>query len=137
MDGWYETIRGVVAPWNCDQFGHLNVRLYGHFFDDADYHLWTMSGLAQSIPRVVAKTKLNIVQELKAGNLLAIKNAWTHVGTKSLHHVGRMYDAETGTLSASQETILVTFDEEKRTSAPMPEVVRQTLTPLVIKLAEV
>lgn len=133
MDAWFETIRGVVFPWNCDQFGHMNTRWYGHFFDDADYHLWTMSGLAQSIPRVVAQTRIDFAHELKAGELLVVRSAWTRVGTKSLTHLGRMYDAETGTLCATQQTVLVTFDEQKRVSAPMPDLVRETLTPLVIE----
>ena len=136
MEGWFETVRGVVFPWHCDQYGHMNVRWYGHFFDDADYHLWTMSGLAQSIPRVIARTSFDFVHELKAGDVLVIRNAWTHVGTRSLRQVGRMFDAETGALCARQDTVLVTFDEARRVSAPMPDSVRRTLTPLVIAPGE-
>ena len=136
MDGWFETVRGVVFSWHCDQYGHMNVRWYGHFFDDADYHLWTMSGLAQSIPRVVARTSLDFVRELKAGELLVVRNAWTHVGTRSLRQIGRMFEAETGALCARQDNVLVLFDEDKRVSAPMPDSVRRTLTPLVVAAAE-
>ena len=136
MDGWFETVRGVVFPWHCDQYGHMNVRWYGHFFDDADYHLWTMSGLAQSIPRVVARTSLDFVRELKAGELLVVRNAWTHVGTRSLRQIGRMFEAETGALCARQDNVLVLFDEDKRVSAPMSDSVRRTLTPLVVAAGE-
>jgi len=34
-----EILRGVVHPWYCDTFGHMNVRWYSHFFDDAAFHL--------------------------------------------------------------------------------------------------
>ena len=29
-----EILRGVVHPWYCDTFGHMNVRWYSHFFDE-------------------------------------------------------------------------------------------------------
>jgi len=37
-----EILRGVVHPWYCDTFGHMNVRWYSHFFDDAAFHLWPL-----------------------------------------------------------------------------------------------
>lgn len=37
-----EILRGVVHPWYCDNFGHMNVRWYSHFFDDAAFHLWPL-----------------------------------------------------------------------------------------------
>ena len=132
MDQWYETCRGVVFPWHCDHYGHMNTSWYAHFFDDADYHLWTMTGLAQSIDRVVGQTKTDYLHELKDGELLVVKNAWIHVGNKSLRHRGHLSNADTGILCARQETTLVCFDPEKRVSAPMPDVVRKTLSPLVV-----
>ena len=39
------TNRGVVFPWQCDHYGHLNVRYYTHFFDDASFHIWSLIGL--------------------------------------------------------------------------------------------
>ena len=46
---WMELTRGVVHPWHHDHFGHMNVRHYAPFFDDASYHLWTMLGLPYSV----------------------------------------------------------------------------------------
>ena len=45
MENWLETHRSLVFPWHCDQFGHMNVRWYAHFFDDATFHMWPMSAL--------------------------------------------------------------------------------------------
>ena len=44
MAAWMETYRGVVFPWHCDQFGHMNVRWYAHIFDDAAFHIWPLLG---------------------------------------------------------------------------------------------
>ena len=40
-----EVYRGVVHPWHHDQFGHMNVRHYAPFFDDATFHLYSSLGL--------------------------------------------------------------------------------------------
>ena len=40
-----EILRGVVHPWYCDNFGHMNVRWYSHFFDAAAFHLWPLTGV--------------------------------------------------------------------------------------------
>ncbi|WP_292294653.1 hypothetical protein, partial [Marivita sp.] len=33
----FEVMRAVVHPWHHDHFGHMNVRHYATFFDDATY----------------------------------------------------------------------------------------------------
>ena len=48
MDRRLELLRGVVHPWHHDHFGHMNVRHYAPFFDDAVYHMWTLLGAPYS-----------------------------------------------------------------------------------------
>lgn len=137
-NGWYETFRSVVFPWHCDHFGHMNVRWYAHHFDDGGFHLWTMSGIPQSefrargVAMVVAQIKIDYFHELTQGELLVVRNAWTHIGNKSLRHIGRMYNADTNELCAQQETIEVFFNPETRQSAPMPDYVREALADKVV-----
>lgn len=138
MGKWFETYRAVVFPWNCDHIGHMNVRWYAHHFDDAGFHLWSMAGIpqkdmhAQGVGLVVAQIKIDYVKEMKAGDLLVVRNAFIHVGNKSLRHLARMFNADTDELCATQETIEVFFDPDARTSAPMPDYIRDKLTPLVV-----
>jgi hypothetical protein len=40
-----ELLRGVVHPWHHDIFGHMNVRHYAPFFDDASFHFYSRLGL--------------------------------------------------------------------------------------------
>ena len=35
LSTWHETHRTLVHTWHCDHYGHMNVRFYAHFFDDA------------------------------------------------------------------------------------------------------
>lgn len=138
MDQWFETYRAVVFPWHCDHIGHMNVRWYAHHFDDAAFHLWTMAGVSQAemkkrdVGLVVAQIKIDYLKEMKAGDLLVIRHAFIHVGTKSVRHLARMFNADTEELCATEETVEVFFDPVKRVSAPMPDDIRARLTELVV-----
>ncbi len=64
MSAWREIYRSVVFPWNCDQYGHMNVRWYAHHFDDAGFGLWSVIGCShencgrrvQDLARSIAKS---------------------------------------------------------------------------------
>lgn len=133
MAEWRETYRAVVFPWHCDHFGHMNVRWYAHHFDDAGFHLWTVAGIPQSklraagVSMVVARNQLDFKRELVAGELFYIQSAFVHLGNRSLSHLGRMYNADTHVLCATQLSVEVFFDPETRKSAPMPDGVRRVV----------
>ena len=38
MTTGFETLRGVVYPAQCDAMGHLTVKEYMGFFDQAEWH---------------------------------------------------------------------------------------------------
>lgn len=141
MGQWFETYRAVVFPWHCDHYGHMNVRWYAHHFDDGGFHLWTMAGVGQADIRargigvVVAQLKIDYLKEMQAGDLLVVRNAFIHVGNKSIRYLARMFDADTEELCATQETVEVFFDPDKRVSAPMPDDVRARLLEIVVDLS--
>lgn len=130
---WQESGRGVVHPWLCDQFGHMNVRKYVEYFDDASFQVWSLIGAgvremeARGVITVVASTKYDFVQEMNVGQMLVIKSGFTRVGTKSVTYMSKMYDADVGTLHAVNEAVEVFFDPETRKPAPMPEFFKETL----------
>ena len=130
MSGWQMTYRGVAFPWHCDHFGHMNVRWYGHFFDDAAFQIWTVLGHgfkkmeADRIHTVIAKSTIEYMREVRAGDLFTIETGFLNCGTKSCTHLQRMVNADTGVLHAVQETVEVFFDSETRSSAEIPAAVR-------------
>lgn len=135
MADWLELSRGVVHPWHHDHFGHMNVRHYAPFFDDAAYHMWTRIGLpyAQMIERhgvhcVSASATTTFVRELTAGDLVVIDGAVVRIGSRSTTFRFRMRHADTGALHATYDLVEVVFDPATRASAPMPEAVRAALT---------
>ena len=130
MSNWRQTLRGMVFPWHCDQFGHMNVRWYGHFFDDSGFHLWPMTGVKQALfdhyhlHTVIAQTTTDFVLELTAGSPIVIETGFTRVGTKSINFAQRLYHAETGQLHARQAAVEVFFDPKTRKSAAIPEPIK-------------
>ncbi len=129
-----ELLRGVVHPWHLDHFGHMNVRHYAPFFDDAVYHIWTQLGLAYSelleahgIHAVTGSATTTFVKELAAGDLIRIDGTVRRIGGKSVAFHLRMLHADTGEVHATYDVTEVLFDPSSRSSATIPDAVRARL----------
>ncbi len=129
-----EILRGVVHPWYCDSFGHMNVRWYGHFFDDAAFHLWPLYwGSHQKMQEelgvhtVTASVTTQFHQELVAGDLIIVDSLLTRIGGKSCTFTERMLHVDTRIVHATCETVEVFFDPKTRKSTAMPSPIRQAL----------
>jgi acyl-CoA thioester hydrolase len=120
-------------PAQCDIYGHLNVRNYAAFFDDAGWHLPSMAGLklaeirARGLGTVMATLTIEFHHEIRAGELVLIKGAITRVGTKSFSHEMRLYEADAMTHCATQKSVEVCFDTAKREGVALPEDLREKL----------
>jgi acyl-CoA thioester hydrolase len=139
MTGWFETHRAVVHQWQCDHLGHLNVRYYAHFFDDAGFHFWTGIPEAQTIMKahnigvVVARTTNDFLHEARAGELVVIRSALTRLGSKSLTYTQRLSNAEDDTLLATQDAVEVIFDPAARKATEMPAPLRAVLQAALVR----
>jgi len=133
MDKWFDLYGTIVMPSHCDAYGHMNVRHYAAFFDDAGWHLPRMAGLslaeirARGLGTVVATLSIEFHQEIKAGDLALVKGAITRVGTKSFSYELRLYEADSMTHCATQKTVEVCFDTKKRKGVALPEDVKAKL----------
>ena len=130
---WHEVHRGLVFPWRCDHYGHMNARWYAHHFDDGGFHLFSMAGvnvsglLEQKRALVTAQTEINFIKELNPGELFVVRSGFSHVGTKSARHLHRMYNVQDGTLHATMEGTDVMFDLEQRAAIVIPDELRQII----------
>ena len=130
---WHELTRGIVMPAHCDVYGHMNVRHYAAFFDDAGWHMLAKAGVslselqAQGLGSVVATLTIDFHHELKAGQLTLVTGAFTRVGEKSFSYELRLHESESMTLCATQKTVEVCFDTRARRSAALPQSVRESL----------
>lgn len=133
-----EILRGVVHPWYCDAFGHMNVRWYAHFFDDAAFHLWPLYWGSHNkmkkewgVHTVTVSATVQFHRELLAGDLILVDSLLTRVGGKSCTFSERMLNVDTMEVHASYETVEVFFNPETRKSAEMPAAIRAALEPHV------
>ena len=130
---WHELHRGVCFPWHCDQWGHMNVRWYAHFFDDAIFHIWSRVGAgwkameALGVHTVTASTVTHFRKEVRAADLFVVEGGVARCGTRSVTYRQRMTHVETGEVLACQDVVEVFFDPETRASTPMPDSIRAAL----------
>ena len=90
MSQWKETHRGLVFPWNCDNYGHMNVRFYWDHFDDSAFQTWTVVGCPPAlfhdggIHAVTGRNTINYVSETTAGTMFVITAGVTRIGNRSV-----------------------------------------------------
>lgn len=123
--------KGVVHPWLCDIMGHMTTRNYLAMFDDASYHMiyetFGWSGGEGGDRRngwVDVRQVIEYKDELKAGDLTEVKGAMKKIGTKSVTYYYELYNARTGSLSATLETTSVYFDLKERVGVPLTDEMR-------------
>ena len=86
---WHELTRGVVMPAHCDVFGHMNVRHYAAFFDDAGWQMFGRIGISLAELRkaglgsVEATLTIDFHHELTAGQLTLVTGAFFDRASRS------------------------------------------------------
>jgi acyl-CoA thioester hydrolase len=137
MGKWFELYRGIVMPAQCDLYGHMNVRHYAALFDDASWHVLSRAGISltdlrgRGLGTVVASLTIDFHHEMRAGNLVLIQGRLTRVGGKSFSYEMRLYETDSMTHCATQKTVEVCFDTEKRASTHFPGDMREKLAAMV------
>lgn len=132
-NGWMETFRGVVYPWDCDHLGHLNVKNYVGFFDQGSFHLLSALGFSfhdqqeSGVTLVDAQHTIRYLNEQRVGSLVKVESAVVKIGTKSVTVLHRMINTETGVEAATSEVVAVCFDLNSRSSIPIPDDIRLRL----------
>ncbi len=124
---WFDLARTVVLPAHCDGYGHMNVRHYAAFFDDAGWHMLAMAGISLSEIRrrglgtVMATLTIDFHHEIVAGQLALVRGAFTRVGTKSFAYELRLYEADSMKHCATEKAVEVCFNTRERRGVPLPE----------------
>lgn len=130
---WHELTRSIVMPAHCDVYGHMNVRHYAAFFDDAGWHMLAKAGVSlsdlhqQGLGTVVATLTIDFHHELKAGQLTMVTGAFMRVGAKSFSYDLRLYASDSMTHCATQKTVEVCFDTKARRSTALPDGIRRKI----------
>jgi acyl-CoA thioesterase FadM len=77
MDGWTETCRGTVAPWECDVTEHFTIACYFARLDAAERNLADALGLREFLHggRCRRRVELRFTRELREGSSFHIESA--------------------------------------------------------------
>jgi acyl-CoA thioester hydrolase len=123
----------VAHQWQCDHFGHLNVRHYVAAFDDALFIMWKRIGLtvpalgSPGVIPVTAEIKTSFASETVAGTIANVQGRVLRVGTKSVTFRLELREEGSGRLLASCEAVEVFFDMQARVSSLIPDELRASL----------
>ena len=128
----FETQLTVLPEW-IDNNGHMNVAFYVLAFDMATYAVYGQWGLGFDYPEREGHSIFTIGMnvdyrsELFEGTPIKVTTQLLDWDIKRVHYFHKMYHAETGILSATNECLAMNVNLETRRSAPFPESVHVKL----------
>jgi len=129
------TYRGTVHPQHLD---HMNIQYDMAKFDQAAWNPFHRIGLTPSYPRAehrgmaALETNVRDLEELFAGDVVAVHSGVLRVGATSLRFVQEMRSGETGETAAIMRGVAVHHDRAQRRPVPFPEAVAARARALVV-----
>lgn len=121
-----ETARGTVHEWQRDHMGHINVRAYMEFFEEACWQFYAMLGMTPSLLRAgklhLAAVQQNIAyqKELYPGDTIAVRTGVLEMRSKVLRFRHELVNTENGEVCSTCEFTVVCLDPQARKSQPFP-----------------
>jgi acyl-CoA thioester hydrolase len=137
-EGFHDSGRDTVAPWEIDVTGQSALAHYIHRFSNANAQFIARFGMTPRYQREQRRGfstfefQLAVPGELHAGDSVAVKTGLMHLGNSSLRVLHKMFSARTGTLVATLHQLGVHLDTEARRPAPLPEDLRDRAKALLV-----
>ncbi|MEO0473403.1 MAG: thioesterase family protein [Bacteroidota bacterium] len=131
-----ESYRGVVYPWECDMFEHMNVQHYVAKFDSAAWHFLASIGLSPDYFRTYQRGAFAVEQhikylhEMRAGSLVVIRTKLVSFTPKSIRYLHRMSNENIGKVCAEMDITAVHVDLQTRKSCAIPAEIQKRLQSL-------
>ena len=106
MEGWTETWRGIVAPWECDITEHFTIAYYFDRLADATAIMAGSLDLDRASPSVGRRFDVRFVRELRAGASFHILSALIGLDEASLRLGHQFVNSANGEVTAWAEEAL-------------------------------
>jgi acyl-CoA thioester hydrolase len=141
LEGFTDSVRDTVRPWEIDVTGGSALTHYVHRYAIANAHSTVAFGLTPAFYREQRRGfstfefQLAFDGLLRAGDLIVVKSAPLHVGNTSLRLFHQMLDARTGKRVAALDQLGVLLDLDARRPAPMPDWMKERAKALVAPTA--
>jgi acyl-CoA thioester hydrolase len=133
----FETARGTVHTWQCDHMGHVNVRAYGEFFEEACWQVYNRIGITPSVLRsgqfhmAAVEQHIRYLRELLAGDVIVVRSAITEMRGKVLRLAHELRNDETGALCATSVFTVLCIDSAARRAKAFPDAIAARAAALV------
>ncbi len=124
-----ETARGTVHEWQRDHMGHINVRAYMEFLEEACWQFYATLGMTPSLLRggalhlAAVQQNISYRKELYPGDTVAVRSGVLELREKVLRFRHELINTETGDVSAICDFTVVCLNPETRKSQPFPAAV--------------
>ena len=106
MEGWTETWRGIVAPWECDITEHFTIAYYFDRLSDAAAIVAGSLGLADISRSTGRRFGVRFVRELRAGASFHVVSAPIALDEAALRLGHQFVDSANGEITARVEETL-------------------------------
>jgi acyl-CoA thioesterase FadM len=114
MEGWTETCRSVVSPWECDTTEHFTIAYYFDRLADASSTMAELLGLGDGVRPNGRRFDVRFTRELRAGASFHILSAPIALGEGWVRLGHQMVDAPSNEPTAWVEETL-------RVTVPLPD----------------
>jgi acyl-CoA thioester hydrolase len=125
MAEWVNTFKGAVLASEYDFTSHMNSQMYVSRFDQATWFLLRAIGITpasvkqQNLRVAIVRQNYQYLEELRGGELVEIKSGFVAVGDKYFRFLHQMFDAETGRMIATCDSVAVRASLETGKSVPL------------------
>jgi acyl-CoA thioesterase FadM len=127
MEGWTETCRSVVSPWECDVTEHFTIAYYFDRLADAASTIGESLGLRDTLGRVGRRFDVRFARELRAGASFHIVSGPIALDERSVRLGHQFLDSASGEVTAwVEETLDIA-------AAPLPGEVRNAIGRRLLK----
>jgi acyl-CoA thioester hydrolase len=113
MAEWINTFKGAVLASEYDFTSHMNSQMYVSRFDQATWFLLRAIGVTpvsikqQNLRVAIVRQNYQFLEELRGGELVEIKSGFVAVGEKYFRFLHQMFDAESGRMIATCDSVAV------------------------------
>ncbi|HEX7775194.1 MAG TPA: thioesterase family protein [Parvibaculum sp.] len=137
QDGYFDSFRGMVNTWECDDNAHMSVQFYGARISEGAFYLRQALGLTPSVIRSSRRTMiameehLRFHRELNAGDLIAMRSRLIDMRENTLVVYHELLNAGTGETAATAVSVYGHFDLDSRKLVPWPDSAREKAKALI------
>ena len=136
-----ETARGTVHEWQRDHMGHINVRAYMEFLEEACWQFYAMLGMTPSLLRsgalhlAAVQQNISYRKELYPGDTVAVRTGVLEMRDKVLRCRHELVNTDTGDVCSVCDFTVVCLNPESRKSQPFPDAVAARARELILPSA--